>query len=227
MSFIINHIVYDQVCEKIFSRPHFIVVGVSAKPLSHDIGTSIVPVREALIRLAQQDALDNIPSKGFFIPPVKAISLGHSFNAALNLLDRQRPILDPNDHEAIRTSIATNSLFARNWHAFETTITHPLVDFPKKGQCIDFDRMFIYLTSKRMTEADFDIVRYIWGKTLHYRYYIYNNFGIYAATEPERSRFRTKDPLGSFISDVFDRYAKLAESIANLESAHQRPSPYM
>ena len=227
MSFIINHVVYDQVCERIFSRPNFIVGGVSAKPLAHDIGTSIVPVREALIRLAQQDALNKIPSKGFFIPPINATLVADSFNTARNLLVRHKPIVDLNDQEVIQASIATNSLFARHWNAFEGTSLHPLLDSSKKGQCTDFDRRFLYLVSKRMMESDFDIARYIWGKTVHFRYYIYNNFGLYAATEPEQSRFQTKDLLVSFISDVFDRYVKLAGSIANLRSAPQRPSPYM
>jgi hypothetical protein len=219
--------VYDKVCEKIFARPHFLVGGVSPKPLAHDIGTSIVPVREALIRLAQQDALDNIPSKGFFIPPIKAASMGQAFNVALELLGKQKPPVYGKDKDGIEASIVENPLLSWHWHVFENSNNWPLCELPEKGQYADFDRRFLDLASTRMAKMDWDIVRYIWDRTIHYRYYIYKNFRLYATTERERPKTENYDLIGSFIGDVFDRYAKLAVTIAQLESSHQRRSPYM
>ncbi|MGN7752968.1 hypothetical protein [Sinorhizobium sp. 22678] len=228
MGFLINHLVYEQVCEQIFARPHFIVGGVSAKPLAHDIGTSIVPVREALIRLAQQDALDSIPSKGFFIPPLKARYIEEAFNFARQLVAKQdRPTSDDGKAE-LKDAIVQNVLLSWHWEVFDWVAAPSSYSSLGRGQYTDFDRKFLSVASKSMAEVDWTIVRYIWGRTIHYRYYIYSNFDLYAAPEPSVSRRPShRDEVASFVDEVFRRYASLAGIITALADANQRPSPYM
>ncbi|NRP74530.1 hypothetical protein ILFOPFJJ_05452 [Ensifer psoraleae] len=228
MGFLINHLVYEQVCEQIFARPHFIVGGVAAKPLAHDIGTSVMPVREALIRLAQQDALDSIPSKGFFIPPLKARYIEQAFNIARHLVAKQdRPASDDARAE-LKDAIVQNVLLAWHWDVFEWVAAHSSYSSLERGQCADFDSKFLAVASKRMAEVDWTIVRYIWGKTIHYRYYIYSNFDLYAAPEPNVTRQPSHwDEVACFVDEVFRRYASLAGIVAALADANPRPSPYM
>lgn len=229
MGFLINHLIYEQVCEQIFARPHFIVGGVAAKPLAHDIGTSVMPVREALIRLAQQDALDSIPSKGFFIPPLKAHYIEEAFNIARQLVARRhRPSADDGRAE-LKDAIGQNVLMSWHSEVFEWVAAAPSgFRSIERWQYTDFDRKFLAVASKCMAEVDWTIMRYIWGKTIHYRYYIYSNFDLYAAPVPNLTRQPNhRNEVARFVDEVFRRYARLAGIVTAQAGANQRPSPYM
>ena len=216
MSFAVNHMVYEKVCEKIFAGPHLPVGGVPLKRLAHDIGTSIVPVREALIRLAQQDALDNIPSKGFFIRPYHAACDGEAFNIALALLGRQKPTVGDKVTDEIEATIAGSPLLSMHWHVFTEPTTPQQVTRPNPSQYADFDQRFLDLASRRMAQPDMDILRYIWGRTLHYRYGIYNHFSLYMGIRSSFQGRTNDDQIVSFLEDVFGRYESLSGSIARL-----------
>ncbi|KSV61303.1 MULTISPECIES: GntR family transcriptional regulator [Sinorhizobium/Ensifer group] len=228
VGFLINHLIYEQVCEQIFARPHFIVGGVAAKPLAHDIGTSVMPVREALIRLAQQDALDSIPSKGFFIPPLKAHYIEEAFNIARQLVAKQHSPTSDDGRAELKDAIVQNVLLSWHWEVFEWIATPSGFRAIERGQYTDFDRKFLVIASKCMAEVDWTIMRYIWGKTIHYRYYIYSNFDLYAAPVPNLTRQPNhRNEVARFVDEVFRRYARLAGIVTAQAGANQRPSPYM
>jgi len=239
VAFTSNHFVYNRVHRLLFCRPAVITGLVSAKPLAHDVGTSVAPVREALLRLAQQDIIDAVPSKGFFLPRLNSINIQNCFRACRAIV-RTMPAygsakLNQDDgfqaralDSDIATTLNTNKAIA------SSASPRSMASF-KEERVACLDKALFTMMRTILDEESYNMVAFSLEKVVAFRYHVYIN--IEPASIPEISHvlndadaINGSDCLNKAqerICMMLDQYAELTPEICQTANANCRRSPYM
>jgi DNA-binding GntR family transcriptional regulator len=222
-----DHIVYEQAIKCIFARRRLMLGGIGPKPLAHDIGTSVVPVREALIRLSAQDVVEFIPSKGFFVPPLRGRFLQSLFSLAANLCanasDRTLAAKCADNNQLVGHESTVLASHLSGWHE-RSASTLPLSFSP--SDFIEFDRLLIRIAHHSLPECSSCIVESIIRRTVQYRFYLYINLDTYRF-EPYTATAAPAACDACLLAHIFREYARLATDLCDRANSQSVQSSYM